>query len=149
MVNGMEQIFPRLRPGAYQVTSPAHPRYNCIAWAAGDTSIWWWPIEENGVFWPTSAPMEESVEAFQSAFATLGYEVCESELEEPGFEKIAIFAESDGMPSHAARQLANGRWTSKFGAMEDIVHDLRDLEGDVYGAVVRIMKRPQARNAGL
>lgn len=38
-----------------------------------------------------------------------------------------------GIPSHAARQLPNGRWTSKCGQAEDIEHDLRDLEGRLYG----------------
>ena len=30
---------------------------------------------------------------------------------EPGFEKIALYADNSGKPTHAARQLDNGRWT--------------------------------------
>jgi hypothetical protein len=74
------------------------------------------------------------------AFATVGFENCSTDEWEPGFEKIALFAR-DGVPQHAARQLATGRWTSKLGAMEDIEHDLRDLEGTLYGSVVLFMKR--------
>jgi hypothetical protein len=46
-----------------------------------------------------------------------------------------------GVPTHAARQVAADRWTSKLGELEDIEHSLRDLEGAVYGSVVQIMKR--------
>jgi hypothetical protein len=52
-----------------------------------------------------------------------------------------LFANAQGVPKHAARQLLTGRWTSKLGKMEDIEHGLRDLEGTVYGTVVLIMKR--------
>ena len=65
---------------------------------------------------------------------------------EPGFEKIALFATDQAVPLHAARQLASGRWTSKLGEREDIEHALRDLEGEIYGTVVLIMKRPVANN---
>lgn len=51
--------------------------------------------------------------------------------------------------SHVARQLPDGRWTSKLGPDEDIEHnDLHALEGDVgvyplcYGVVIRFMRRP-------
>jgi hypothetical protein len=36
----IERIFPALRGTAYQVTSPPDKKYNCIAWAAGDTVDW-------------------------------------------------------------------------------------------------------------
>jgi len=148
MVNSLEELFPRLLPGAYQITSPAHDRYNCIAWAAGDTSIWWWPINVPNVYWPSGVPKEESLDAFLLAFASLGYEACEGEQLEQGFEKIALFADAEGVPSHAARQLLNGRWASKLGAMEDIEHPLHDLEGELYGTVVRIVKRPRPLSQG-
>ena len=76
------------------------------------------------------------------AFRTLGYEVCENERLETGFEKIAIYAEIDGELKHAARQLESGRWTSKLGGWEDIEHStLAALEGKEYGRVMRLMKR--------
>ena len=61
---------------------------------------------------------------------------------EPGFEKIAVCANDQGVPKHAARQLNKGRWTSKLGRMADIDHALHDLEGTLYGSVVLVMKRP-------
>ena len=53
-----------------------------------------------------------------------------------------MFADDQGTPLHAARQLPNGRWTSKLGELEDIEHVLHDLEGAAYGSVVLVMKRP-------
>jgi len=45
------------------------------------------------------------------------------------------------VPLHVARQLPSGRWSSKLGALQDIEHDLHDLEGTEYGSVVLVMKR--------
>src|SRR5262249_20614921 len=142
MVNRLEDIFPGLREANYRVTSPPEKRYNCIAWAAGDQSEWWWPVPVGPYYWPKSVPRVVTLEAFHEAFATLGYVVCEQTEYEPEFEKIAIYATADRVPQHAARQLPGGRWTSKLGRMEDIEHALSDLEGAVYGSVVLIMKRP-------
>ena len=70
-----------------------------------------------------------------------GFVLCAGEELEPGVEKIAIFATPDGFPTHAARQRASGRWTSKLGELEDIEHGLHDLVGAEYGAVVLLMGR--------
>ena len=142
MVADIEALFPRLRGNSYQVTSPSTPDYNCIAWAVGDTSRWWWPVAAENVGWPDGIPFEETRGAFEAAFASLGYLTRSDESLEQGFEKIALFAGSDGIPTHAARQLPNGRWTSKIGRLEDIEHELHDLEGNEYGSIVFIMKRP-------
>jgi hypothetical protein len=87
-------------------------------------------------------PREKTLEAVQAAFAALGYAVCEDADPEPGYEKVSVFASAVGFPTHAARQLESGRWTSKLGQLERIEHALRDLEGIEYGSVVRVMKRP-------
>jgi hypothetical protein len=138
----LEELFPGLADGDFRVTSPKTNRYNCIAWAAGDINNWWWPSAGTREFWPPLVPRERTLSAFEQAFATLGYVACSSDLVEAGFEKVAIFAEPSGLPTHAARQLSNGRWTSKLGTMEDIEHDLKDIEGEIYGEVIRILKRP-------
>jgi hypothetical protein len=82
-----------------------------------------------------------------TAFATLCYGPSSGEDFEPGFEKVALFARGN-VPTHAARQLANGRWTSKLGLREDIEHDLHAVSGDAYGAVVLVLKRLIAQPAG-
>jgi hypothetical protein len=143
-----ETLFPGLKDSGHRVTSPASRDYNCIAWAAGDTSIWWWPDRDennDAVHWPPGVSREETLSAFVAAFATLGYVPCDGAEHEQGVEKIALFALTDGTPSHAARQLPVGTWTSKLGAMEDVEHPLNALVGDAYGAVVLVLKRPLQR----
>jgi hypothetical protein len=139
----LADLFPGLRGQPYQLASPRDRRYNCIAFAAGDSRSWWWPDLAEEDSWPAGIAREETVEAFRDAFATLGYAVCDDDRLEAGYEKVALFARA-GVPKHAARQLPSGRWTSKLGAMEDIEHALYDLTGLVYGSVVLVMRRPVA-----
>jgi len=77
------------------------------------------------------------------AYGTLGYTPCDDTSIEPGFEKVALYATPDLLVKHAARQLSNGRWTSKIGDEIDIEHVLDGLTGQHYGAVVQILKRPR------
>jgi hypothetical protein len=131
--------FPDLEKTGYQVTSPADWRYNCIAWAAGDQSVAWWPGK---FYWPQNASCEETLAAFVQAFQTLGYALCSEGALEEGFEKVAIYAMGDA-PKHAARQLANGRWSSKLGQEVDIEHVLEGVAGPLYGIPVCFLKRPR------
>jgi hypothetical protein len=142
MVKPLEHIFPGSAKGGYQVTSPPSNSYNCIAYAAGDTAKWWWPADEKEAFWPEGVTRAETLAAFTAAFASLGYLECRAAELEAGFEKVALFANHQGLPLHAARQRPDGRWTSKLGEREDIEHALHDLEGETYGTVVLLMKRP-------
>jgi hypothetical protein len=137
----LEDVFPGLRGQPFEVKSPKDDRYNCIAWAAGDNHNWWWPDLAHEDTWPGSVARVETIEAFRDAFATLGYAVCDHDLLEVGYEKVALFARA-GAPKHAARQLPSGRWASKLGPMEDVEHALHDLTGMVYGSVVLVMRRP-------
>ena len=140
-----EVQFPRLSREVYRVTSPATDLYNCMAWAAGDVTRSWWPARD--YFWPDSAPCEETLASFRTVFEGMGYVECETDELEAGFEKIAIFVDDDEIPTHAARQLQHGTWTSKLGDWEDIEHDsLSALENaslmtSLYGKVGLIMRR--------
>lgn len=146
MVDPLVKTFPGLGRGGYHMTSPEDKSYNCIAWATGDRRNWWWPVSPDvkEALWPAGVIRAETVAAFCAAFASLGYVECADEEPESGFDKIALFADHQDIPLHAARQLENGRWTSKLGELEDIEHDLRDLEGSAYGTVVLVMKKPLA-----
>lgn len=137
-----EKHFPNLRESRYLITSPNTPSYNCIAWAAGDTTAWWWPDPQFQYYWPQYAPRECTLEAFIVAYSGLRYELCESGVFEEGFEKIAIFVNTMKIPTHATRQLDDGFWTSKLGACNDISHDVLSLSGDFYGEIAVFMKRP-------
>ncbi len=81
------------------------------------------------------------MEAYTKAFQSLGYEVCDNDAHEPGFEKIAIYCDKTGIPKHAARQLRDGFWTSKCGQLEDIQHTLAAFHGSDYGLPSVMMRR--------
>ena len=132
--------FPLLGPDNHEVTSPETPRYNCIAWAAGDERRWWWPDPDGVAYWPVAAPREETIGAFAAAYGTLGYSPCADASIEPGHEKIAVYA-LGGPPTHAARQLSDGRWSSKLGSSVDIAHSLEALNGPLYGAAGLFLRR--------
>ena len=136
-----EAHFPNLNRGEYQVTSPETARYNCIAWAAGDNASWWAPTAED--YWPAAAPREVSLTSFRAVFESLGYSECSGAELEVGLEKVAIFVK-DGTPTHAARQLANGNWTSKLGDWQDIEHRFLDAVSGtaMYGEVAVLFRRP-------
>jgi hypothetical protein len=136
----LERLFPNLVSEGYAITSPRAPEYNCIAWAAGDETRWWWPDPDN--YWPPDVVREETVSAFVDAFRSCGYEPCPDGQPEVGVDKVAIYVDpADGVPTHAARLLPDGVWTSKCGKLQDIRHGLQGLEGEYYGTVRIYLKR--------
>ena len=123
----------------FLVTSPKTEDYNCIAWAAGENEAWWWPSEEG--FWPSGATRAETIPAFFEAFGLLGYETCNGAELEVGFEKVALYARA-GKPTHMARQLESGEWTSKLGTSYDISHRRAEaVFGYLYGDQIFILRR--------
>ena len=104
-------LFPRMTSQNHRVSSPPSTTYNCIAWAAGDDKNWWQP----GLCWPFATdPFDDSVAELQRVFEAMGYLACANGDLEPGFENVALYSMA-GAYTHAARQLVNGRWTSKVG----------------------------------
>ena len=147
---GIESNFPAARGDGYASTSPADPDYNCIAWAAGESSRHWWPTPHpvTGVFWPGGVPRKPTLQAFIQAYGSIDYKDCQRDgsLEE-GYEKIALYVDANDVPTHAARQLPNGEWTSKLGPYKDIEHTTpaaleSSARGDTaYGKVATYMRR--------
>ena len=145
----LEMHLPGLAGTDYAITSPPSEHYNCIAWAVGEAHRWWSPLAEDGEYWPFPYEPEATAEVVQVGLATAGFEVCADGGPTPGAEKIALFADERGF-THVARQLSNGRWTSKLGSDCDIEHELEALKGfedspDAYryGRVVAFMRRPR------
>ena len=89
----LENLFPNLKQSSYSITSPKSFEYNCIAWVAGETDTWWWPDPNYQYFWPTEVSRSETLGSFIKAFATIGYQVCDSPVYEEGFEKVAIYGD--------------------------------------------------------
>lgn len=82
------------------------------------------------------------MESYVAAYATLGFERCDDGLPVVGVEKIAVFVDGQGKPTHAARQLSNGEWTSKLGKSFDISHGTPDgVAGRAYGTVSLFLSR--------
>lgn len=134
--------FPKLTKDNHQITSPPTFDYNCIGWAAGEDDRWWWPDPDGISYWPSGVIRHASVDAFVAAFGTLGYTVCEHGDAREGFEKVVLYTQS-GVPTHMARQLKNGRWTSKLGREVDIWHLLPEsIEGPAYGDAHMFLERP-------
>ena len=145
MLTDLTSKFPGLLVSGYRRTSPPTANYNCIAWAAGDSSRWWWP---SGPFayWPPGAPKTVTIAAFLAAYGASGYQECDAGDLEAGFEKIVIYTKS-GAPTHAARQLPDGQWSSKLGSLDDIAHHLDGVTDgpEGYGQPAVFMKRALIR----
>lgn len=140
--------FPHLTSTTCTVTSGATRRYNCLAWAAGESHQRWEPDPDEDYYWPPGVPRRLTLEAFVLAYTYLGFSVCFSAALENGLQKIAIFAiERNGtmIPTHAALQLETGSWTSKLGDFEDIEHPaLESVNGPIYGRPAIYMQRPSS-----
>ncbi len=59
-------------------------------------------------------------------------------------ETVALYLQ-DGRPTHAARQLPNGKWTNKLGQDVDVVHDQLEeiLTWCEYGKPAVFLRRPR------
>lgn len=136
--------FPALTKNNHRDASPIDSSYNCIAWAAHDTERRWWPQRVGGWYWPPGVSCSETLDAFISAFRLLGYEPCATGKFELHMEKLCLYV-LDGAVKHAARQTADGHWTSKLGLNVDIEHDSpEDVAGPLYGQPAAYLARSRS-----
>lgn len=140
--------FPRLNSDPYfKITSDSTFEYNCIAWAAVRSDVFWWPDPRipyiDGVEWPFGLPLNTSLSNFVTLYNHLGFQVCSTWKFEHRLQKIAIYINpATSEVTHAARQNFDGVWTSKLGPNHDISHiNPQSLEGVEYGQVSTIMSR--------
>lgn len=142
--DAIERVFPLLNSTNYTITSCATVKYNCVAWAVGDISQWWETgPPTKGYYWPPGVGHSDSPDEWAELFRLFGYIPSDNQDREKGFEKIAIYADDEGA-QHVARQLQDGKWTSKLGDLSDVEHsNLMVLEG-TYGRVVCVLKRARS-----
>jgi hypothetical protein len=134
----LERLFVGLQRWPWERTSAPSEHYNCIAHAIGDSGRWWWP---GGVtdpapgedYWPEAGASDEQLQDFLTPFEQLGFERCAAGELDAGLDKVAFYLDDTGLVQHVARQLPDGRWSSKLGQMADIAHPLEALEGVEYG----------------
>ena len=136
--------FPGLIIEGYTKTSDESPDYNCIAWAVHDDKRWWQPLSvyKKATYWP-NAPKERTIAAYVLAFRRCGYKPVKNNNpdHDPALEKVALYAIGN-TPTHAARQLPDGRWTQKMGPALDLTATLTAVEGPKYVRVVRVLAKP-------
>lgn len=108
LTHWLELEFPGLADSSYTVESPYDVRYNCIAFACENSSRWWWPDAMNQKFWPEGVPREVTVSAFVRMLKMRGFEAGGDPSAEDGVQKVALFVDSSGTPTHMARQLSTG-----------------------------------------
>jgi hypothetical protein len=99
-----------------------------------------WPSSE---LWPYDKISRNlNIDGFKKLYNLYGYQECDSDKYEEGFDKIAFYSKYDE-PTHACKQFGN-MWRSKLGCSVIIEHELEWISGntdDAYGEVVFIMKR--------
>ena len=131
--------FPNLTNEGFEIVDRPSERYNCIAYAVGDTMKWWWPDGIN--YWPPWATETNRIDSLKEAFAGLGYEQCDHSDTEVGYQRVALF-EVNGEMKHAAVQMPNGRWRSKMGQGPVIEHrSPESLSYGIYGGPTAFMRR--------
>lgn len=142
-VKGNGKDFPRLGDD-FEVLSGSSKSFNCIAWSCGNTQEWIWPAQPG-------AP--GSLAAFDSLYGKLGYRRATGLdfRRQPGVDKLVLYGRvQNGQMActHAARQSADGTWTSKLGKLPLIRHRTPDaLSGPEYGQPVAVYVR--ARKAAV
>jgi hypothetical protein len=138
----LASICPRAG-GLCRPASPQTTRYNCLAWAVRDEDKPWYPRgDPRKSRWPADAPETLDIPSVVRTLELVGYEVCPPGDGDPDFERIVLFEDTEGFFAHAARQLPDGRWTSKLGTWEDIEHDDPEcLEGGDYGSISCFLRK--------
>ncbi|SRR6266404_3208902 len=146
----IEILYPKLCLHGYVHTSNEDPGYNCFAHALNDNGDWYSYLRVHGYYWPpteSAVPRDRRLNTFIKLFNYEGgFDPCDDGRLENGVEKVALYMNEDKKVTHAARQLPDGKWTSKLGVKDDVTHELGSLEDpgtekDDYGTVVQYLKR--------
>ena len=131
--------FPGLSKEDFDIVDQPSTRYNCIAYAAGDTSKRWDPDEN--YYWPPWATPDDRIESLIEVFDGLGFQQCDDGHLEDRYQKVALY-EVQGEAKHAAAQMPSGRWRSKMGHGPVIEHrSPESLSAGIYGEPTIFMRR--------
>ncbi len=140
--------------GNFRITSQQTWVYNCIAFAMGYQNIWiaaghpkgrnwyaWWPDDIN-------VPRNGDPSSLVAAFQYMGFEVCEDDMPEEGYDKVVLYKKYNTklkqiVWTHAAKVVGTHELHSKLGASFDVHHRDGDIfsESD-YGDEYAYMRRP-------
>ena len=138
----IEQMFPGLRGTPWAIKSRKTKRYNCFAWAAREKHRRW--DFAKGAYWPPGVHRLSGIAYLVGAYLAEGFSVCHQaacQKYDSTSDSIVLY-ERNRIGTHAARLLANGRWSSKLGDIEDVQHQTPEaLSGTRYGGPIVYMKR--------
>jgi hypothetical protein len=137
----IEKWHPKLTGKDYKIVQidEVLEYFNCIAFVLDIYKGWYGSSTK---YWPSDISRVPVLENYVKYFKTFGYDVCENDKYEQGFEKIAIYINKNKV-THTAKQF-NDKWRSKLGGSVIIEHELEWLTGydaDNYGEIGVIMKR--------
>ena len=126
--------FPDLEhDGCFKVTSDPDAKYNCIGFAIGFNDIWVAPSPRTvgpsrvpWFWWPSCVPFDSHPDSLIHTFEYFGFEICNDDKFEPGYDKVALYSH-EGRWTHAARIIAEGVYHSKLGECHDIIHRRGDV----------------------
>lgn len=127
----------------FHFTSLKRKGFNCVGYALDlvnkDIDMFWF----RDMYGLDGAKLDHSVNGYAKCFRDyFGYEICDDGQVENGFNKIALYSDTDNDFTHIAKQLENGNWTSKMGTYEDIEHyNLEALSGTLYGKPMLFMRK--------
>lgn len=139
----VESDFPLLIGKQYEL-SDENFTYNCLAYALGDESNWWEPPKQSGQYWPPGYPDDTTLPTVEAIIRCHGFTVQVDIAITPETDAIAIYGAGNEW-THFAK-CVNGRWCSKLGDGHDVVDiRLEDLEGAIYGKVMKILCRPSCQ----
>ena len=133
-------VFPNLANEAFEVVCSPSSTNNCIAYAAGDNTMWWGT--GYGFYWPSGINRSRHIKSLIALFEALGYTICSKPDMNPGYQKVALYANGENDWTHASLQMPNGRWRSKLGNGPLIEHRAPEsISGEVYGNVHTYMRK--------
>ena len=117
----------------FEVLGPATRSYNCIAWSLNITDHWVWPGYQ--------------IRDFDRLNGQRGFRRIDGLdfTRRVHVDRIVLYGKKNRgrlEATHQARQLADGSWSSKLGALPLIRHlKPEDLNGDIYGTPVAVFVR--------
>jgi hypothetical protein len=137
----IELDFPSLIGKEYEL-SDENFDYNCLAYALGDEKRWWEPPNGFEKYWPDGFNADTTVATAESIIRVSGFIVELQPSATPKTHAVAIYAQGNDW-THFAK-FSEGKWSSKLGEGHDVQDiQLQDLEGLIYGKVLKILARPQ------
>jgi hypothetical protein len=88
--SGLEQMGPNFLTTPCTNAGCKDPRFNCVAYAVGDLTQFWYDVNIKSYHWPPGARNSDAMEAWTDVFRFHGCHETDDRSLEPEYEKIAI-----------------------------------------------------------